>query len=88
MSTIGLVNPLQFARQGRKIQAARVDSNLPALHHVLEVQDSVNGLADKFFRNLRHVPEPKQAFPQHALGRSLAAVYQMLVAGLDIPALR
>ena len=88
LSTIGLINPLQFARQGRKVQPARVDSSLPALHHVLEVQDSVNELAGRFFQNLRHAPPPKQPFPKYAFGRSMEAVYQMMAAGLDIPAFK
>ncbi len=86
LSTIGLLDPLQFAKQGRRIRPVRPSDTLPALQHVLEVQDSVNELAAVFFKNLQKMPAPHTPFPKHAFGKALQAVYTMLVSGLDIPA--
>ncbi|WP_093068809.1 DUF1501 domain-containing protein [Thiothrix caldifontis] len=86
LSTIGLVNPKQFARLGKKLEGIKAESAInPALQHVLEVQNSVDTLAQRFLSKINTAPVPTIAFPTHRFGKSLESVYGLMSAGLNIP---
>lgn len=86
LSTIGLVNPKQFARLGKKLEGIKADAiSNPALQHVLEVQNSVDALAQRFLGKIDTASTPKVTFPTHRFGKSLESVYGLMSAGLNIP---
>jgi uncharacterized protein (DUF1501 family) len=86
LASIGLINPKQFVKLGAKIKDSQLQSSQnPSLQHLLDVQQSVNALSNRFMQHLRDIPKPVEAFPKQRLSKALVAVYQLMLAGLDIP---
>lgn len=85
LSSIGLINPMEYAKQGRKLAKIDPVSGNSALQHVLKVQSSVNSLSDDFYTHLSEIAPEHSKFPKKPIGRSLKAVYQMMVSGIEVP---
>lgn len=85
LDTVGMINPRQFARQGRRIQSSSVESDNVALNHVMKVQQGVDHLSDVFWERLKHVKKPRVAFPKGRWGNDLLAAYNLMVSGMGIP---
>jgi uncharacterized protein (DUF1501 family) len=86
LSSIGLINPKQFAKLGTAIKDSQLQSsNNPSLQHILKVQQSVNDLSGRFMQHLQSLSKPIEAFPKHKFGKAMGAVHQLIMADLNIP---
>ncbi|MEN9501958.1 MAG: hypothetical protein RI964_1243 [Pseudomonadota bacterium] len=88
LSSIGLIDPIQFAKIGSHIDQdnLKVTRSIPnSLQHVIDVQNSVHKLSNIFLEHLKNTKLPTIPFPQHAFGKDMQAVYNLILSGIDIP---
>lgn len=85
LDTVGMINPYQFARQGRRIKSRLGESDNIALNHVMEVQRGVDHFSDVLWERLKNVEKPSIKFPKGSWGRDLLTVYNLILSGIDIP---
>lgn len=85
LSSVGVIDPLKFARLGKTINRSEQSSTNHALQHLLNVQTSVHDLSRRFIEPLKNVPTPPIPFPNHPFGKTMESVYKLMLSNLAIP---
>ncbi|MBE8232864.1 MAG: DUF1501 domain-containing protein, partial [Endozoicomonadaceae bacterium] len=85
-SSLRINTPQELAKLGEKITATKTKTTHTSLTHILQVQNSVNQLAQSLLKKLPSVPKPKKAFPKGKFGKELETVYTLIASDLDVSA--
>ncbi len=91
LKVIAIDDPSQFVGQAGTMQDMNCECDgdeIPALTHLLDVQNQTTLAATTLAQVLPHAPVPAGSFPQTSLGRQLRTAAILLEAGLHIPVLK
>ena len=78
----------RFFRQAQKVQAIEVDTENPALSHILSVQNHLNRTATLLKQRIATAGRLSTPFPKTVIGRNLETAAKLIACHADIPVIK